>query len=151
MSKSKESFNKKDRENKKRKQQELKREKKESRKSSGSSENLSTMMAYLDENGNLTSTPPDPSLRKTFNLEDIQIGVPAGNISEEPEEAVKEGVVSYFNLSKGFGFIIQDKTGERIFMHVNQMKDRISENDRVEFETERGHKGLSAVNVKRKK
>lgn len=151
MSKSKESFNKKDRENKKRKQQELKREKKELRKSSGSSENLSSMMAYLDENGNLTSTPPDPSLRKTFNLEDIQIGVPQASERDEPEELIKEGVVSFFNLSKGFGFIIENKSGERIFMHVNQMQDRVAENDKVFFETERGHKGLSAVNVRKKK
>jgi cold shock CspA family protein len=151
MGKSKESFNKKERENKKRKQQQQKREKKEQRKAEGGqSKGLDSMIAYLDENGNLSSTPPDPSLKKIFNAEDIQLGVPKQDASE-PEPTLRQGTVSYFNQSKGFGFILDDVSGERIFAHVNNIGEKIMETDKVIFETERGHRGLAAINVKKKR
>jgi cold-shock DNA-binding protein family len=59
--------------------------------------------------------------------------------------------VSFFNESKGFGFIKDSNTGESIFVHVNGLVDTIKENDKVEFDTERGPKGMNAVNVTLKK
>jgi cold shock protein len=61
---------------------------------------------------------------------------------------MKKGTVKFFNTTKGFGFIQQDGTGEDIFVHVSGLVDEIRENDTVEFEVERGKKGLNAVNVK---
>jgi len=60
-----------------------------------------------------------------------------------------QGTVKFFNGSKGFGFIKPDDSGEDIFVHSSGLIDDIRENDRVEFDTERGKKGMNAVNVKR--
>ena len=61
---------------------------------------------------------------------------------------MKEGVVKFFNNTKGFGFIKQTDTGEDIFVHQTGLIDEIHENDKVEFEVENGKKGLNAVKVK---
>jgi cold shock CspA family protein len=146
MAKSKASFDKREKEKKRIKQREDKKEKMEQRKANaGKPKSLDDLMAYLDENGNLTTTPPDPSKKKIFNAEDIQIGVPRSE--EEPEDIIRTGVVSFFNESKGFGFIMDKASGERIFMHVNQLKEPVKENDRVSFEIESGPRGLNAVNI----
>jgi CspA family cold shock protein len=58
------------------------------------------------------------------------------------------GTVKFFNDSKGFGFIKPDDGGEDIFVHVSGTIDQIRENDAVNFDVERGKKGLNAVNVK---
>ena len=65
MAKSKETFNKKEKEKKRLKQRQDKAEKMEQRNANAKKgKSLDEMMAYLDENGNLTSTPPDPKKKK---------------------------------------------------------------------------------------
>lgn len=58
------------------------------------------------------------------------------------------GTVKFFNDSKGFGFIKPDDSSEDIFVHVSGLIDEVRENDKVSYETERGKKGMNAVNVK---
>ncbi len=60
---------------------------------------------------------------------------------------MKTGTVKFFNQSKGYGFIVVDDTKEEIFVHANDLKETISENDRVQFEIQEGKKGLNAANV----
>ena len=61
----------------------------------------------------------------------------------------KEGTVKFFNETKGFGFIVPAETGEEdIFVHSSGLIDQVRENDKVQYEVERGKKGLNAVNVK---
>lgn len=60
---------------------------------------------------------------------------------------MKTGKVKFFNNSKGFGFIVQSDTNEDIFVHESGLIDDIRENDEVQFEVERGRKGMNAVNV----
>ena len=60
-----------------------------------------------------------------------------------------KGTVKFFNESKGFGFIVDDSSGEEIFVHVSGLIDDIREGDKVTFETARGKKGMNAVNVQR--
>jgi len=61
----------------------------------------------------------------------------------------KQGTVKFFNETKGFGFIIPEGAGEEeVFVHSSGLVDQIRENDKVEYEVERGKKGLNAVNVK---
>jgi cold shock CspA family protein len=149
MGKSQATFSKKEREKKKAKQRQDKAEKMEERKANAQKgKSLDDMMAYLDENGNISSTPPDPRKKKTFKLEDMQIGAPK-HIDTGEEDAPRLGVVTFFNEAKGFGFIKDMQTQESVFIHVNQLSERITENDKVSFEVERGPKGLSAVNVKK--
>ncbi|MFY0626543.1 MAG: cold-shock protein [Reichenbachiella sp.] len=59
-----------------------------------------------------------------------------------------EGTVKFFNETKGFGFIKPSDSGEDIFVHSSGLVDQIRENDSVEFEVERGKKGMNAVNVR---
>jgi len=59
-----------------------------------------------------------------------------------------QGTVKFFNGSKGFGFIKPDDSSEDIFVHTSGLIDDIRENDKVEYDTERGRKGMNAVNVK---
>jgi CspA family cold shock protein len=59
-----------------------------------------------------------------------------------------QGTVKFFNESKGFGFIKPSDSSEDIFVHVSGLIDEVRENDQVEYEVEKGKKGLNAVNVK---
>ena len=63
-------------------------------------------------------------------------------------KTMKEGTVKFFNGTKGFGFIKAEGSNEDIFVHASGLIDEIRENDRVEFETERGKKGINAINVR---
>ncbi len=60
---------------------------------------------------------------------------------------MQEGTVKFFNNSKGFGFIKSSETGEDIFVHNSGLRDDIREDDKVQFETQQGNKGLNAINV----
>ncbi|CAN5118222.1 cold shock domain-containing protein [soil metagenome] len=62
---------------------------------------------------------------------------------------MQTGTVKFFNESKGFGFIKEDNSQNEIFVHVSGLTDRISENDKVQFDTIEGKKGINAINVKR--
>jgi cold shock CspA family protein len=145
MSKSQETWNKKEREKKKQKSRKDKEERKQERKENAKEgKSFDDMLAYIDENGNLSSTPPDPSKKKRIKLEDIQIGVPK-QAPVDPADLIRKGTVTFFNESKGYGFIKDQVTQESIFVHANGLKDQIKE---VIFEVEMGPKGPGAVNVK---
>lgn len=62
---------------------------------------------------------------------------------------MKEGVVKFFNATKGFGFITPAQGGEDVFVHSSGLFDEVRENDKVVFELAQGKKGLNAVNVRR--
>jgi CspA family cold shock protein len=59
-----------------------------------------------------------------------------------------QGTVKFFNEAKGFGFIRPANSTEDIFVHSSGLIDKIRENDKVEYDQERGKKGMNAVNVK---
>ena len=61
---------------------------------------------------------------------------------------MKNGIVKFFNETKGFGFIKDDESGKEYFVHVTGLSDKIRENDAVTFDIQEGKKGLNAVNVK---
>ncbi|NNF01516.1 MAG: cold shock domain-containing protein [Bacteroidia bacterium] len=139
------SFNKKEREKKKQKKR---KEKEERRKEKNESEGKSTdEFMYLDDDGNLTSTPPDPNRkRKESKIEDIVISTPKSDDSDEPT-GPRSGVVKFFNEEKGYGFIIESETDNSYFVHVNDLIDRINDNDKVTFEVGHGPKGEVAKEV----
>ncbi len=59
-----------------------------------------------------------------------------------------QGIVKFFNEAKGFGFIRPTNSNEDLFVHSSGLIDKIRENDKVEFEQERGNKGMNAVKVR---
>jgi len=149
MAKSRETYGKKENQKKKLKQRQEKAEKMEERKANAKKgKSLKEMMAYLDENGHISDTPPDPRRMKIFLQEDMQISVPKQEARQEGD-SIRKGVVTFFNDEKGFGFINDLQTQERVFIHINQLTEPIKEHDKVSFEVEMGFKGMSAVNVKK--
>jgi cold shock CspA family protein len=146
MAKSKETFGKKEKEKQRLKHRQDKQQKMEERKANAKKgKSLDEMMAYIDENGNISSMPPDPKKKKVFKQEDMNTGVPV----HEEEDPIRNGIVTFFNDAKGYGFIKDTKTQESVFVHANQLSELIKENDKVNFMVERGPKGLNAVNVKK--
>ena len=149
MARSTETFNKKEKEKKRLKKQKEKREKAEERKDNVvKGKSLDQMMAYVDENGNITSTPPDPTKKKKIITEDIQIATPKQE-AIQPGDLIRKGKVTFFNESKGYGFIKDSESQESIFVHINELSEAVGENDKVTFEVEPGQKGMTAVRVKK--
>ncbi len=143
-----ETWNKKEREKKKKQNKKEKAEKKQERKeNSSSNSSFDSMLAYLDENGNLSSMPPDPRKKITIKAEDIEIGVPKQE-PMNPDDLIRTGIVTFFNDAKGYGFIKDMETQESVFVHINALTEAIKENNKVSFEVEMGPKGANAVNVK---
>ncbi len=145
MAKSQQTFGKSEREKKRLKKRKDKQLKKEERKASGIQ---NSEFIYVDEYGQLTDTPPDPSKKVKVDASSIEIGVPKKEDREE-EDPIKKGKVSFFDTSKGFGFIIENDSQLKYFVHVSGLKEEIAENDKVSFELERGLKGMNAVRVKK--
>jgi cold shock CspA family protein len=149
LARSTETFSKKEKEKARLKKAQDKKERAEDRKANaGKGKSLEDMMAYIDEHGNITSTPPDPSKKIKVNVEDIRIGI--AKQEDIPHDTVRNGVVTFFNESKGYGFIRDMQTEESIFVHINALTEPLKENNMVTFETEQGPKGLSAIKVKKK-
>ena len=108
MAKSQQTFSKVEKEKKRLKKREDKRKKMEARKLERQENGTSGIeFAYVDYNGNLVDTPPDPSQKVEIEIEDIAISIPKTLASErEAFNPVRIGVVNFFDTSKGFGFII---------------------------------------------
>jgi cold shock CspA family protein len=147
MAKSQETFSKKEKEKKRIKKRQDKLLKKEERKANSEGGSLESMMAYVDEFGNITDTPPDPTKKTKINASSIEIGIPKRE--DEPDVSGRQGKVTFFNESKGYGFIKDMITQENVFVHINGVDGTITENDLVTFEVERTVKGMSAINVKK--
>ena len=124
-------FSKKENEKKKQARRLEKQNRKEERKLSGNTNSFEDMIAYVDENGRITS-----------NHEEIVISTPR---QESPE--VRKGRVEYFNVSKGYGFIKDLSGTEKYFFHVSNALSELVENAIVIFDLERGKRGMNAINI----
>ena len=66
---------------------------------------------------------------------------------------IKQGIVKFFNDSKGFGFIVPSAGGKDLFVYRSSINKNskglrtLIDNQEVEFEVEENEKGLVAVNV----
>ena len=148
MGRSHQTFNKSEKEKKKRKKRQEKLEKKRQRKlekAENGPKSFEDMIMYVDEDGNFTSTPPDPKKKKKeVKLEDIQLGA----AKREDVDPIRKGRVKFFSEEKGYGFITDLSNGEGIFVHSNNVEGHIGEKDMVTFEIAIGPKGQYATNVK---
>jgi len=149
MAKSQQSFSKNEKEKKRLKKREDKRKKMEARKAEAKESGKKGIeFAYVDHFGNLTDTPPDPSQKAVIDAEDIDVSVPKTLESDrEAFDPVRKGTVSFFDTSKGFGFIVDSENQEKYFCHVSGLIDEITEGNLVSFELEKGMKGMNAVKV----
>ena len=61
------------------------------------------------------------------------------------------GTVKWFNSEKGFGFIVPDDGSADLFAHHSAIMSSgfrsLEENQRVQFDAERGPKGMQAANI----
>jgi cold shock CspA family protein len=147
MARPQETFNKKELAKKRLQKRKDKEQRKEERKANAKEgKSWEDMVAYVDENGNFSSTPPDATRKKAIKTEDIVTG--SRNTASHQLNSIQTGKVTFFNTSKGFGFIRDSQSGESIFVHTTGLLSPINENDTVSFETESTVKGLSAVRVK---
>jgi cold shock CspA family protein len=144
MGRSQESFNKKDVRNKKEKKRKEKAAKKLAKRD-GEKSSFDDMIAYVDENGVITNEPIDPTTKTEVKLEDIAVSVPKG--SDEEVDPVRKGTITFFNESKGFGFIKDLETKQDVFVHANNVIGEIKEGNLVTYEVEMGQRGPNAVRV----
>ncbi|MDR2628253.1 MAG: cold shock domain-containing protein [Dysgonamonadaceae bacterium] len=137
------SFNKKEVQKKKEQKRKEKQKRKEERKAGGGG-SLDDMIAYVDENGVITTTPPNPVKKQEVEVESIAVSTPK---KEEVEEPVLIGRVEFYNAGKGYGFIKNTAGTDKYFFHVSNAPVGIAEGDKVSFELERGEKGVNAVRI----
>jgi cold shock CspA family protein len=146
MGRSQETFNKKEVKKKQEKKRKQKAEKRLARKESDAKTSMDDMIAYVDEHGMISTTPPDPGKKSKIKSDDIEISVPKR--SAEDQQTERTGVLTFFNEGKGFGFIKDSESKQDVFVHINNMQGEIKEGNKVSFELTRGQKGNAAINVK---
>lgn len=131
-------------ERKRKEKKQEKQKRRENRKKSNASKSFEDMIAYVDEFGNITDTPPEPQKKEKVMLESILISTPK---KEEEEYIPLSGKVDFFNTNRGFGFIKKANSGEKYFFHINNAFASIEEGNTVTFDLERGKMGMNAVNI----
>jgi cold shock CspA family protein len=147
MGRSQETFSKKEVRSKKEKKRKEKEQKRLLKKSEGKKNSFDDMIAYVDEFGKISSTPPDPDKKTIVVAENIELNITKNNPESAPD-FVRKGVVTFYNDSKGYGFIRDLESRQSIFFHANNLLDPVKENNIVIFETGKGPKGPSAMKVK---
>lgn len=146
MAKPKQTSQKLDREKKKRRKQQEKEEKRIERKAnSNKGKGFDSMMAYLDHNGQISDTPPDPKLKVEIKTEDILVG--ARSFVKDNGQEIKSGRIAIFHSERNFGFIKDGQSQQKIFFHASETNFEIHEGDFVNYEVISGFKGPNAVRV----
>jgi cold shock CspA family protein len=138
------SFNKRELEKKKQSKRLEKQKRKEDRKANAGSGSFEDMIAYVDEYGVITDTPPDAGNKQDIDIENIAVSTPK---REEEEVSAMTGSVEYFSQDKGYGFIKASNSKEKFFFHISNAPSSIGEGDMVTYELERGQRGMNAVNI----
>ena len=146
MSRSQETFNKREVRNKKEKKRKKKEEKRAKKREDGKKDSFDDMIAYVDEFGMITSTPPDPDKKDDIKAEDIELDMTREDSGTDPGY-IRKGVITFLNESKGYGFIRDSESKQSIFVHVKNLLEPVKENDKVVFELGKGPKGPSAMKV----
>jgi cold shock CspA family protein len=137
------SFNKRELEKKREEKRQKKQKRKEERKANANGV-FEDMIAYIDENGAISSSPPDPVRKQEIEIDKIAVSTPK---KEDMEQAIQKGHVEYFNSDKGYGFIKDATSVNKYFFHISSAPVSIKEGNKVTFELERAPKGMNAVRI----
>jgi cold shock CspA family protein len=137
-------FNKRELEKKREKKRLDKLKRKEDRKANSGDGSLDSMIAYVDENGMITNTPPDPKNKQVIDASNISVSTPQ---REKEEKVPLRGRIEHFNHAKGYGFIKDIASTEKYFFHISSVLDEVGESQIVFFELEKGQKGMNAVRI----
>ncbi|MEQ8338725.1 MAG: cold shock domain-containing protein [Cyclobacteriaceae bacterium] len=148
MGRSRSTFSKRENEKKKQKRKEDKLQKREEKKANADSgKSLDDMIAYVDEFGNISDTPPDPEKKKKeIKATNIEVSIPKQE--KDDQDPTRQGAVSYYDPNKKFGFIEEIETRDRFFFHESNLIEPVQEGDKVTFTPQKGMKGMDAVDVK---
>jgi cold shock CspA family protein len=147
MAKSKQTFQKTEKAKIKQRKRKEKEEKKAERKSqSNKGKGFDTMIAYVDHNGHLSSTPPDVKAFVEMKVEDIQLGARIEGAGSA-DSNLRTGRIIQFKDDKGYGFIKDSITKEQYFFHYTNALTEFKNGDMVSYELVKGPKGLNAVSV----
>src|SRR5690348_15410012 len=141
MARSSTTSGKKDREKQKQKDRKDKLEKKAERKAT-KAKSFDEMIAYVDEYGRFSSTPPPQA--KPVEQESIDVSITRQE--DRGPEQQRQGVVLSFDEAKGYGFIKDSASQENIFVHISNLTYQIKQGDKVTFDANKGDRGLIAVN-----
>jgi cold shock CspA family protein len=145
MGRSQETLGKKEVRNKKEKKRKEKLEKREKKKTEGKS-SFNDMIAYVDEFGQIRSTPQDPDKTIIFDSENKGFVAPK-KTPEKNRETERKGVVTFLNEEKGFGFIRDNESGQKYFFHISGLLEPVKQNSNVIFEKTKSPRGISAIKV----
>src|ERR1700749_682309 len=116
MAKSSDTFNKRENEKKRLQKRQEKEQRKEERKANKESKSFEDMIAYVDENGNFTSTPPDQTKKRIIKESDIDLSA-KNKGGAASVDSKRKGIVKFFEKDKGYGFIKDSETQEEFFFH----------------------------------
>ena len=147
MAKSSQTFNKQEQEKKRLAKRKEKEQRKEERKANKGDKSFEDMIAYVDENGNFSSTPPDLTKKKAIKEADIDLS--SKNKGGAQVETVRTGIVKFFEQDKGYGFIKDSQSQEEFFFHYSSANFQVAQSQSVKFEVEQGPKGLNAVRIQK--
>jgi cold shock CspA family protein len=147
MGRSHETYNKKELRTKLEKKRKEKEQKRAKKKGEGKKSSFEDMIAYVNEFGVISSTPPDPAKKTVVTAESIELRI-IKNSPENTPDILRKGVVTFFDESRGFGFISDMESNQRVFVHVNSLLEPIAENNVVVYKIVSGPKGPSAIKVK---
>ncbi len=147
MGRSQETAGKKEVRTKKEKKRKEKEQKRAQKKTEGRKSSFEDMIAYVDEFGKISSTPPDPGKKTIITAESIDLDLTRKRTARD-ENPEKKGIVTFYNAAKGFGFIRDLESNQRVFVHANNLLEPIKEDNMVIFETGKGPKGITAIKVR---
>lgn len=147
MGRSQETSSKKEVKKRKEQKRKEKEQKRARKKTEGVRTSFEDMIAYIDEYGVISSKPPEPGKRIEIAAESIELNNTRSNpeINSNPQ---RKGIITFYNEMKGFGFIRDLESNQRVFVHANNLLDPVKEDNLVLYETSRGPKGISAIKVR---
>ena len=117
------------------------------RKNNDKGKALEEMYMYVDELGNLSSVPFAKSSIETARLDDIVFQTVPRRVQPSDVESARDGQIQYFDQAKGFGFITDLLTGQRVFVHSSELPRPVAEQERVTFLRKKNERGFFATNV----